>query len=133
MGMIEEIGNFLQGQGVGTQGTDIFLNDVPQDAPDTAVSLEETAGLAPLYIHGITGTAWNQPGLQVFTRAKSPSTARTNAETIFKLLSNLTNVVLEGVLYQSIRPVQNPFPLGRDENHRAQFVCNYQIVKVPTP
>ena len=92
MGMLEEIGNFLQGQGIGIQGTDIFLGDVPQNAPDAAVAIIETSGLAPIYIHGINGPGWNQPSFQIFTRALTYATARSKAEDIFKALAVLTNV-----------------------------------------
>ncbi len=132
MGMLEEVGNFLQGQGIGTQGTDIFLGDVPQDAPEAAVAIFETSGLASQYVHGINGPAWNMPSFQVFTRAATYSAARSKAETIFKALSKITNQALDGILYMSIRPVQSPFSLGRDENHRPQIVCNYQVTKVPS-
>ncbi len=130
--MLEEIGNFLQNQGIGTQGTDIFLGDVPQDAPEAAVAIFETSGLAPFYIHGINGPGWDMPSFQIFTRATTYSLARTKAKDIFDVLSRITNQALDGIFYQSVRPVQSPFSLGRDENHLPQIVCNYQVTKVPS-
>jgi len=131
MGMLEEIGTFLEGSGFGTQGTDLFIGDLPQNAPDIAVGVMETPGLAPLYVHGIDGPAHHQPSFQVASRAPNYSAASTKAHDIFNALAKLQNVALNGTWYQSIRPKQNPFSIGRDEDHRAQIVCNYEAVKVP--
>lgn len=132
MGMLEEIGTFLEGQGIGTQQTDIFLGDVPQNAPDAVVGIIETSGLAPVYVHDITGPAHNQPTFQIYTRALTYAAARLKAKDVFEILGKLQNVALSGTFYQTVRPRQNPFSLGRDDKNRSQISCNYEAVKVPS-
>ncbi len=131
MGMLEEIGTFLEGQGFGIQATDLFVGDAPQDAPDAFVGVFETSGLAPLYVHGIDGPAYHQPTFQVYSRARTYTAASTKAHDIFNALAKLTNVALSSTWYLSVRPRQNPFSIGRDKDHRAQIVCNYEVVKAP--
>ncbi len=130
--MLEEIGTFLEGQGFGTQATNLFVGDLPQNAPDAVVNVQETSGLAPLYIHGVDGPAHHQPTFQIYSRARTYNAARTKAGDIFNALAKLTNVALNGTFYMSIRPRQNPFSIGRDKDNRAQVVCNYEAVKVPS-
>ncbi len=128
--MLEDIGTFLEGQGFGTQATDLFIGDLPQDAPDAVVGVHETSGLAPLYVHGIDGPAYHQPTFQIYVRG-TYTAARTKAGDIFNALARLTNVALSGTWYLSVRPRQNPFSIGRDKDNRAQIVCNYEVVKAP--
>ena len=132
MGMLEEIGDYLQGQGFGTQATDLFIGEVPQNAPDTVVGVLETSGLAPTYTHGIDGPTHLHPMFQIYSRDQSYNAASVKAHNIFKSLGRLQNVALNGTWYLSVRPRQNPFSIGRDLNHGAQIVCNYEVVKVPS-
>ena len=129
MGMIEEIGQLIEDEGLGTQATDLFIGDTPQSAPDAAVTVVETSGLAPLYAHPVATINIEQPSFQIFARDTSYPVARAKAEAIFRVLTNKVNTSLSGTAYVRIVANQSPFSLGRDDNHRAQIVCNYQVKK----
>ena len=129
MGLIEEIGQFIEDEGLATQATDLFIGDMPQTAPDTATAVVETAGLVPLFAHDTIGVNVEQASFQVYTRAVTYSAARGLAESIFVALNKLVNTTLSGTTYPRVAAIQSPFSLGRDDNHRAQIVCNYTVRK----
>ncbi len=129
MPLLEEIGDALEADGHGTQGTDIFIGDTPQTSPDNAVSVLETSGLAPLFAHNISGVNVEQPTFQVYTRNGSYSAARQKAEDIYQFLNQQVNVTLGGIRYPRIVALQAPFSIGRDDNHRSQIVCNFAVRK----
>ena len=76
--MLNDIGTYLQYQGIGTLGADLFLGLMP-DQPDNCIALFEYAG-SPPDLH------WNgeYPGLQVRVRNKSYAAARTKIGEVAK-------------------------------------------------
>ena len=130
--LLDEIGNYLQINGVGTLGTDLFTGLLP-DAPDAAVAIIEYGGTAPTHTLGGGTAKYEQPRVQVVARATTYSAARSKIETIYKLLQAVSNASLSSVRYLSIEAVQSPFLLTRDENARAVLACNFQIVKELSP
>lgn len=121
--LLEDIGNYLQANGVGTVGTDIFLGQMPE-APDNCVALFEYAGYSPdLHWDG------ERPGLQVRVRNKSYAAGRAKAEQIVQKLHGLAEGMLSGTRYLLIRAEQSPESLGRDANGRNEWVVNFAIIK----
>ena len=132
MGLIEAVGQFIQDEGLGVQATDLFIGDMPQNAPDTATAVVETSGLIPQFSHEINGVNFEQPSFQIYTRAMAYADARSLAESIWIALNKQVNVTLSGIFFLRINGLQSPFSLGRDDNHRAQIVCNYGARKALT-
>lgn len=133
MGLIESIGQFIEDEGLGVQGTDLFIGDMPQNAPETATAVVETSSLAPTFSHDINGVNYEQPGFQIYTRAELYATARSLAESIWIALNKQVNVTLSGSFFLRIEAVQSPFSLGRDDKHLAQIVANYNVRKGLSP
>ncbi len=133
MGLIESIGQFIEDEGLGVQATDLFIGDMPQNAPETATAVVETSGLEPTFSHDINGVNYEQPTFQIYTRAEAYSVARDLAESIWIALNKQVNVTLSGSFFLRIMAQHSPFSLGRDDNHRAQIVCNYSARKGLTP
>lgn len=132
MGLIEAVGQFIEDEGIAVQATNLFIGDMPQNAPDTATAVVETSGTAPTFSHDINGVNFEQPSFQVYTRANVYSVARALAESIWIALNKQVNVTLSGIFFLRIEAAQSPFSLGRDDNHRAQIVCNYSVRKALT-
>jgi hypothetical protein len=133
VGLIESVGQFIEDEGLGVQGTDLFIGDMPQNAPEIATAVVETSGTTPAFAHDIDGVNYEQPTFQVYTRAEVYSVARSLAESIWVALNKQVNVTLSGSFFMRIAAQQSPFSLGRDDNHRAQIVCNYSARKGLTP
>ncbi len=120
--MLNDIGTYLQTQGIGTPGTDIFLGLMP-DQPDNCVALFEYAG-SPPDLH------WNgeYPGLQVRIRNKSYAAARIKIEETMKKLHGLHEQMLSGTRYLLIKARGSPEILKRDSSNRVELFVNFEIM-----
>ena len=145
--MLKEIGTYLQAQGIGTLGTNIFLGLMP-DEPDNCIALFEYAG-SPPDLH------WNgeYPGLQVRVRGTSYAAARSKIGDIVKKLHGLYEQILSdegepegigdegegngeeeptpviGTRYLLIKAKGSPEILKRDANNRVELFVNFEIIK----
>jgi len=121
--MLSDIGNYLQAQGVGTSGTDMFLGLMP-DQPDNCIALFEYAG-SPPDLH------WNgeYPGLQVRVRNKSYAAGRAKIGEVVNELHGLHEQVLSGTRYLLIKARGSPEILKRDNNNRVELFVNFEIIK----
>ena len=121
--MLKGIGTYLQSQGIGTLGTDLFLGLMP-DQPDNCIALFEYAG-SPPDLH------WNgeYPGLQVRVRNKSYAAARTKIGEVAKKLHGLHEQTLFGTRYLLIKARGSPEVLKRDNNNRVELFVNFEIIK----
>mgnify|MGYP001334878852 FL=1 len=121
--MLNDIGTYLQAQGVGTVETDIFLGLMP-DQPDNCIALFEYAG-SPPDLH------WNgeYPGLQVRVRNKSYAAARTKIGEAMTALHGLHEQTLSGTRYLLIKARGSPEVLKRDNNNRVELFVNFEIIK----
>ena len=120
--LLDDIADYLESQGIGTVGVDLFKGDTPE-IPDNCVTIERYAGQSP----GMLG--YEKPGLQVRVRNKIRENAEIKIKSIETLLHCLCNTTLSGTRYLSIFAQQSPTPLGRDESNRFDLVQNYIITK----
>jgi hypothetical protein len=132
--LLDEIGTYLQAQGVGTVGTDLFQGLMPDDV-DAVVSIYETPGASPIYVHDdVTGIKLEQPRLAVWARGVREDYAapRQKAEDVVTALAAVRNQTLSGTRYLRVRVTQPPFLLRRDDNDRVVIAANFEAVKVPS-
>ena len=121
--MLSDIGNYLQAQGIGTLGTNIFLGLMP-DEPDNCVALFEYVGSPPdLHWSG------EYPGLQVRVRNKSYAAGRTKIGEVAKKLHGLHEQTLSDTRYLLIRARGAPEVLKRDASNRVELFVNFEIIK----
>ena len=121
--MLSDIGTYLQSQGIGTLGADLFLGFMP-DQPDNCIALFEYAG-SPPDLH------WNgeYPGLQVRVRNKSYAAARIKIGEAMTALHGLHEQTLSGTRYLLIKARGSPEILKRDANNRVELFVNFEIIK----
>jgi len=121
--VLKEIGTYLQSQGIGTLGADLFLVLMP-DQPDNCIALFEYAGSPPdLHWPG------EYPGLQVRVRNKGYAAARIKIEEVIQKLHGLHEQELSGTRYLLIRARGSPEVLKRDNNNRVELFINFEIIK----
>ena len=121
--MLGVIGEYLEGEDVGTIGVDIFLGLIP-DQPDDCVVLFEYAGSPPdLHWPG------EYPGLQVRVRNTSYPAGRAKIGEIVDLLHGLHEQELDGTRYLLIKARGSPEVLKRDSSNRIEFLVNFEIIK----
>jgi Bacteriophage minor capsid protein len=134
--LLEELGNYLQAEGLGTLGTTLFLGGLPVDAPhistqDAITALVETPGFPAEYVHDVVPPARESPVVQLLTRGApyDYATARAWAQDIFLALGSIRNQTLSGTFYLSCIPVQSVFKLREDDFARPLMTCQFRIDK----
>lgn len=133
-GVLEEIVAFLDSEGLGTAGTDLFTGKMP--AILTAVGVVYEAGGSPPDLGFGSSTArFESPAIQVvFRGAKDDYDGpRAKAKTAWaSLLSVEAPQTLSGTIYNWIHPLQSPFPLEEPSEknlNRWSIACNFLVEK----
>lgn len=127
--ILEAVGDYLQAEGYGTQGTDIFLAVMPE-TPDACVAVYENAGNRPEFTMGSAPWAVDRPLIQVICRGARSDypTTRNTAEAIRALLGSVMNTTLSSVPILRIEPQGSVVPMGEDENQRPMVSVNFECM-----
>lgn len=132
MGLIEEVGTFLDSQSTRfALGTNLYLNYLP-DEPNTAAAIFETPGGAPNYVFEGDLPAWENARVQVVCRSTSSTRARANMQDAWVQLQEVANETLSSRSWMRISAAQSPFLLRRDERGRPVFAANFDCVRLTT-
>jgi len=143
MSVLDDVGTYLAAQSTaftklsGSAGNLAKGVNLDVIAPDTMVSLYDTAGLPSAQVFSTASAAsvaYEQPGLQILSRSTSYKTARDNANVAYQILDGLSGLLptATGTRYLSIDAAQAPFFIGRDGNDRPLFSVNFNIRKDTT-
>lgn len=129
MAVIEEVARYVQDNGLGVMGTDLFGHIYPPRPDDVIVLTQIRPGDA---IRTMSKTLDHvvEP-FTVTVRNTSPTLAYTKAWAIFTLLDNFTGL-LSGINYRLIVGRGVPFNVGPDENNRLRWSCDYWASKDPS-
>lgn len=120
-----DIADYLEIQGVGTVGTNIFAHLEP-NKPNTCVTVLDTTGLQPLEI----GENLRQPGIQIRVRAVDYESAYSLHNTIVRLLCvDVTEFSSASHRYVGCWQQGDIFNLGRDQNDRFVTTSNYLLIR----
>jgi hypothetical protein len=132
--LLEDLGTFLQSNGLGTLAISLFLGSVPMDdprhpTPDELIALIEVPGLPPVRTHDTA--RYEQPMVQVLTRGEPHgyAAARHQAEDAWLLLDGLGNQALSGTFYLWIVAMQSPYFLHTDARNRPVILFNIRCAK----
>lgn len=135
MALLDEIVAFLAAEGLGTVSTDIFPAMMPA-GPDACCAVYETGGVSPDPGFGSSTLRFENPAIQVVFRgaANDYTGPRANMQTAFDSLVGISaGQVLSSTIYYLVTALQQPFPLGgQDENRRWKIACNFLIQKDPS-
>jgi len=122
--LLEDIRTYLEQQGLGVFGEDLFIGVMPSK-PDNCIVLFEYAG-EPM---DLVDSHLEYPSLQVLVRNTDYPAGRQKIEEITKTLHGVSEQIINGTRYLLIQARQSPFFLEWDENERAIFVVNFRIIK----
>ena len=130
MPILEDFGDYLETQGVGTQGSTIFIGEMP-DSPDACTSLYLYSGAPAVQAMGTaTGkSVVDFPRLHVEGRAATLAAAEARVQAVYDKLHNLGSVTINAREYKQVMALQRPFQLGVDQNERALFACNFELAR----
>jgi len=131
--LLEEVSAYLQAQGLGTVGVDLFLSRLDDTAvPAQATALYEYPGAPPAYVLSQLAIHLEEPRLHVRCRAEHYVDARLQAEAIVRALGLINNVLLSGVLYWAVMPLATPYALPPDALERPLIGVNFRVLKAPS-
>lgn len=129
MSALSEIGHFLESQGLGTQGSTLFLGSRP-DAPDTVLAVYQyPSGSSPEYVQESFGPIAEKVQIQVVARSRDYAEAEQLAYQAWSALAAVTNAILSGTKYRKIIPNSSPGLLGRDTDDRLLVSFNATVDK----
>jgi len=122
--VLDDLAVYIYAQStVWTIGNKLVKGRLP-DTPDTCVALIEVLGFEPpINVFSASNVYhWERPQVQIISRAGRDDyqTARTNAETIYKMLRNVyqTTSGINGTKYHWIAIRSSPHYQGEDDNSR---------------
>ncbi len=131
----EDLGTYCAGQGHGTVGTDIFFNNLPDtpEYPDNLIVFSDTGGFPPDHAMGANAVnpVFENASMQVLVQHNDPESGFGTLYDIFKLLDGYSGT-LDSVEYLLVTAESSPFLIGKDENDRERFACNFLIKRRPT-
>jgi hypothetical protein len=124
----EDLVTRLTAAGVGTLATSLFTGSgtpAPDgDGPYTFVIA--TPGERPVVTHTKGKTDYTRPRAQIVTKARNSVVALNKCTDAWAAL-DLTNVTIGTTRYLKIRPLQEPFDMGRDENDLYRYGFNVSM------
>lgn len=133
MAFADEILSLLATAGLGTVGTTLFKDELP-DRPDVCGALFHSAGAPPQFGLGVDGIQYEMPGAQIRFRGEAfdNSTPRAKVQTAMTELAKVQARTVSGTLYLMIRPTGHPFRLERDAKNRITWAVNITAEKEPS-
>lgn len=121
----QDMCEYLEDEGVGTIGTDLFVSELPAGKTDGMV-VTQYPGAPPELVCGTQGIRLDMPRFQFRCRYASEATAITKAEAAATALAKVENQSIEGTRYRSVIVLQTPGLLYRDENNAPNWGFNFE-------
>jgi len=128
MSTLTELGDYIEGLGLGTQAVDLFLGSRP-DSPDQLIALYQYAGGPPEYVQSSFSPTVEVVQIQVVARSIAYEDADALASAVWTALAIITNATLGSTRYRSVRPNASPGLMGRDSNDRILVSFNTTVEK----
>lgn len=124
MSVVSEIAEYLEDQGIGTVGENIFYSVLPDDIDqDFELAVIDRPGQAPSpYIKDI-----HRPQFQILLRAKDYDTGKSVVDQIREALHMTVNQYLipGGIYFRKILAIQEVGHLGLNDAGRDEFSINF--------
>tara|TARA_Y100000310_G_scaffold212376_1_gene213217 strand:+ start:3939 stop:4340 length:402 start_codon:yes stop_codon:yes gene_type:complete len=133
MSFLEEIATYIQAQGHGDIGTDIFGGEMP-DQPDACIAVYESEGREPGETFGNTPPVYDRPHLQILVRGERNDyeTPMALCQAIRTDLATLVNTSLSGTYYLRVAARGSAHPIGDDGQDRYKMAANFIVFKEPS-
>ena len=125
--LLEDIGTYLQTNSVGTLGTNLFLNTMPEE-PDILVVVNEYLSTEPFATMRQGAPLVERPRLQLVVRdmPQEVVAAHNRARAAYLLLCQLIDTFMGGKTI-TLEPMDTPVLTGRDPKERVLYTVNFQV------
>ncbi len=127
-----DVATYLASPGfaIGDLGTVVYYGRLP-DSPATACAVLPYSGRQGDYVMEQTHVAIEYPRLQILSRAATFDEAEVIAAKAYRALDGVVNLLLGGLRYLKIMPLQPPFVLERDANDKVVLAFNVEVMRCP--
>lgn len=132
MSMASDIARYLADNGFGSTTTNppTIMSNVMSSQPDNVISAFDQSGFEPERAMGRVDHEVRN--LQILVRNVLPASGELVARNVWKFLDMKVDVVINGTLYKCILARTPAFSMGKDENGRHLWSCNYVVRKAVT-
>lgn len=121
MSYIDDITQYLEDEGVGTIGTDLFKSYMPDRGDGTSVAVLERGGTEPdPYL------PTKEPTFQVLVRANDFSTGRTKLDAVRSALHRTANLSQGDTYFYFILATSEGGHIGRNDRGQDEFSINFR-------
>lgn len=119
--ILDDIAEYLEDEGVGTVGTNIFKSYLP-DSVDTGFAILDTGGLMP-----DPDVPTKEPTFQIFLRAADYATGRAKLDAIRTALHRIANqtLITGGTYFYFILAQSEGGHIGRNDRGLDEFSMNF--------
>lgn len=123
MSMISEITEYLETNGVGTQGTDLFYSQFPDNDDLPAVVVIDRPGTKP----NIDITDIKSPMFQIIVRSATYATGESKLSDVRALLHGVINtyLVANGIYFRRIQATSEGGHIGVNDAGMDEFSINF--------
>lgn len=127
MSWITALAGHISTNNLGTQGTSLFIGQMPDTDILTSVLSEYEGDVIETNASGI---AIYRPSLQVRVKGQSEDyeSPRARIAAIQTLLSAISNQTINSVDFLRVRPTSSILSLGQDERLRWSFSINFEVL-----
>lgn len=121
MALIDDVASYLQTEGLGTVGTNIFKSYLPETSTGTILAVLDTGGTEPdRYLPTY------EPTFQVYIMAENYSDGKAKLDAVRTALHQQANVTLGSTYFYFIMAISEGGHIGRNENGKDEFSINFQ-------
>lgn len=124
----DDIADVLTSGGIASAS--LFIYELPE-RPHTGLVVAPTGGYG--YDRTMSASPANapleRPSIQLRSRSTDAATAEALLMSAHVILNGMTARAVNANRYYYVRAVQTPMYLGRDDENRPMFSCNYDILR----
>lgn len=120
--VISDIAQYLEDQGIGTQGEDIFIGYIPDDV-ETGLCLIDTGGVTP-----DVDLPTRDKTIQVFVRGATYTAGQGLIDSVRGVLHQLTNTAIGGYYFYYILALSDGGHIGRNDRGLDEFSINFNTL-----
>jgi hypothetical protein len=116
---------YLENEGFGSEGLDLFINFKPSLPDDCIIFYDESATPPP----ESSGLSVDIFGVQIIVRNTNQFTAENISKLINKKIIGFGGIplIIGGDIVSQINQVTAPFSIGKDDNERNEWSSHYTI------
>lgn len=125
MSWLEDIGQYLDDNNIGTLETDIFYRGFDEDEPN-CIALYDQAG-QPATLTNNKSVKLEKPELGIRVRNESGDVSSDKADEIYNLLNLTFNKTIGTTRFKSIKAIAPPFYVSTTQTNLVIYSINFEI------